>query len=263
MAESDIVYTGTDFHDKFDSTTYLDMYSQGFSLYRAGLPKHFLRHYHEIFKSLPGENLSILDYGSGPSILSCISAAPKASEIILSDYTEDNRQAVQKWLDRDPSAYDWTSYFHYVIRELEGKGDKEIKEREEQIRKLVKAVVPCDIGQDPPIAEEYNQQYDVVFCSLVLECALQTRDDYKAGMIRLGKLIKPGGMLLFFGVERSGEAGFYLVGDRKFRSLGVSSEFAVKAMEDAGLTDVYLDKIPAKNKDETVVGYIFMKGTKQ
>lgn len=262
MADTHPIFTGTDFHDKFNSTTYLEMYSQGFSAYHTGLPRHFLRHFHDAFKALPGKNHSVLDFGSGPSVLGALSSSPKASEIILSDYTEDNRQAARKWLEKDPTAFDWTGYFLYVIQDLEGKSEKEIKEREELIRKVVKAVVPCDINQDPPIQAEYNKQYDVVLCCLVLECATQTRDDYKAGMIRLGKLVKPGGLLLFVGVERSEEVGFYLVGDRKFRSLGVSSEFAVKAMEDAGLSVIVLDKIPAKNKDESVLGYIFMKGTK-
>ena len=262
MADKQATFAGTDYHDKFDSTTYLEMYTQGFSNYSKGLPKHFLRHYHDAFESLPKENVSVLDFGSGPSVLGGISASRKASEIILSEYTEDSRLAALRWLKNDPNAFDWSAYFRYVIQDLEGKDENEIKAREELIRKVVKAVVPCDITKDPPLPAEYNKQYDVVICCLVLACTSQTRDDYRAGMKCLGKLVKSGGLLLFFGVERTADVGFYLVGDKKFRSLGVSSEFAVKAMEDAGMSDIVVDKIPAQNKDEGVVGYMSIKGKK-
>jgi 2-polyprenyl-3-methyl-5-hydroxy-6-metoxy-1,4-benzoquinol methylase len=262
MVDEEATFTGTDYHDKFDSTSYFEMYNQEFSAYSKGLPNHFLRHYHNAFENLSQESVSVLDFGSGPSVLGGISASLKASEIILSDYTEDNQQAASRWLRNEPTAFDWSSYFQYVVQELEGKDKKEIKAREELVRKVVKAVVPCDINKDPPLPAEYNKQYDVVICCLVLACSTQTHDEYKAGMNRLGKLLKRGGSLLFFGVERTADVGFYRVGNRKFRSVGVSSEFAVKAMEHAGISNVMVDKIPAKNEDETVVGYMFIKGTK-
>ena len=40
-----------------------------------------------------------------------ISAAPKASEIILADYAEPNREYLKRWLAKDPSAQDWSPYF--------------------------------------------------------------------------------------------------------------------------------------------------------
>ena len=260
--DSTKVLTGEDFHDKFDPVEYFEMYRHGFSAYCTGLPQFFLKHFHEAFSSLPSSGLSVLDFGSGPTVLGAISAAPRADEIVLSDYTENNRVAAEKWLRGEPSDLDWTAYFRYVIQDLEGLGSEKIKEREESIRSTVKAVVPCDINKDPPIKEGYFKQYDVVICCLVLECATQTRDDYEAGMGRLAKLVKPGGSLLFVGVVRSAEAGFYKVGGNKFRSVGVSFEFAVSAMEKVGFSDVKQERLPAKNEDESVLAYIFMKGKK-
>ena len=258
------VLTGEDFHDKFDPTDYYEMYNQGFSSYCRGLPQFFLRHFHAAFSSLPSTGISVLDFGSGPSVLGAISAAPRAREIVLSDFTEKNRVEAKKWLQNEPSAFDWSAYFRYVIQDLEGKGGGElaIREREEMIRKTIKAVVPCNINKDPPLQGEYCREYDVVICSLVLECATQTREEYEAGMRRLGKLVAPGGLLLFVGVERSRDVGFYMVGERKFQSIGISSDFAVRAMEMAGLCGVQLESIPASNKDESVKNYISMKGTK-
>ena len=56
----------------------------------------------------------------------------------------------------DPTAHDWTAYFKYnIIEDLEGKTEKEAKERETQLHKAIEAVVPCDITQDPPLPLEY------------------------------------------------------------------------------------------------------------
>ena len=51
--------------------------------------------HHEVFQSLP-YSLKVLDYGSGPVIQHCISAAAHASEIVLGDIAESNREAVRK-----------------------------------------------------------------------------------------------------------------------------------------------------------------------
>ena len=167
-----------------------------------------------------------------------------------------------KWLQNDPQAFDWTSYFQYVIGDLEGLELDTVKEREELIRTKVNAVVYCDVNSDPPIEDKYFKQYDVVICCLVLQCATQTRAGYEAGMKRLGQLVKPGGLFLYVGVIRSAEVGFYMVGDKKFKSFGVSYELAVDAMEKAGFSDIKQESLPAKNVDESVMAYFFMRGTK-
>ena len=254
--------SGEDIHTQFDPEEYFGMYRQGFSAYAPGLAEFFLKQFHTVFSSLSSGSLSILDYGSGPSILGAISAAPVAKEIVLSDFVESNRNAAKNWLQGDSKAFDWTSYFKYVINDLEGLGSEKVKEREELIRNKVKAVVDCDVNKDPPIEGEYCREYDVVMCCLVLQCATQTKAEFEAGMKRLAKLVKPGGLLLFVGVIRTAEVGFYMVANKRFRSYGVSHEVAKETMEKAGFSDIKLESIPAKNADESVQAYFVMQGKK-
>ena len=253
---------GEDIHAQFDPEEYFGMYRQGFSAYAPGLPEFFLKQFHTAFSSLSSGSLSVLDYGSGPSILGAISAAPVAKEIVLSDFVENNRIAVEKWLAGDSKAFDWTSYFKYVINDLEGLGSEKVKEREELIRNKVKAVVACDVNKHPPIEEEYCREYDVVMCCLVLQCATQSKAEFEAGMKRLATLVKPGGLFLFVGVIRTAEVGFYVVANKRFRSYGVSHEMAKETMEKAGFSDIKQESIPAKNDDKSVQAYFFMQGKK-
>ena len=133
--------------------------------------------------------------------MTAIPAASKSSEIVLCEYTERNRNALRQWLSGDSEAFDWSPHFSYVVRDLEGKSEQEVRERQEKVRKLVKAVVHCDITQDPPIDPDYNQCYDVLSLSLVIEGVANNLDEFRSLLGKVCKLIKPGGMMFYYGVE--------------------------------------------------------------
>ena len=166
-----------------------------------------IRKVHEFFKVThfdtvgPGECLKVLDYGCGPVIAHVISAAGiEATEIILAEFMDGCRKAVQQWLDKNPSAWDWTPYIKYVVQTLEGNQDeREVIRREENLRKSIKAVVPCDISKNSPIAQDFDgPRYDVLMSILCLDCACETKEEFKAAIRKLTSLIKPGGYLLLY-----------------------------------------------------------------
>ena len=242
------------YHDAFEPSAYLERYYNN----TAGRVQHTLRCYHDAFQTLPND-LKVLDYGSGPVILSAISAATKACEIVLSDYADENRKTLRQWLDGDSAAFDWSPHFDFVVRELEGKGTRDVKERQERLRKLVKAVVHCDLSQDPPIERGYDQLYDVVTSSLVMESAASNDEEYVSNASRLGKLVKPGGSVLIYGVEN--KIGYYTVGDCKFPNVHATAEFALKALKDAGFTDLTVDKFSPDDDPNKI--FRFIKGTRK
>ena len=208
--------------------------------------KHTLQKFHQFFTGSKSD-LKILEVGAGPVIVHAISAAQYASEIVLSDYSDNFRSALQKWVDGDPTAHDWSGYFKYVVEDLEGKTEKEAKERETQLRKAIKAVVPCDITADPPLPAEYmGTQYDLVTTVACLEAACRTRDSYKAAVGRMYKLLKPGGRIVIYGGEKdadfkSPEEGVDLVlGNQGYAMLSITREFVKRTLEDAGFSDIQM-----------------------
>ena len=260
MAEKDVLDSLSKYEDAFDVSAFFQQYccyTEGTS--RAKRVQHTLRCYHDAFQSLPSSsNLKVMDYGSGPVMLPTISAATKASEIVLSDYLEKNRKALQQWLDGDSAALDWSPYFRFVVRDLEGKGEQEVVERQELVRKLVKAVVHCDITQDPPIERGYDQLYDVVISSFVLESTARNLDEYASNTSTLGKLVKPGGLILIYGVEN--KLGYYESGDRKLPNITATAEFTVQALKDAGFCNLSLDTFLPSDDPHRI--YRFIKGTR-
>ncbi len=116
------------------------------------------------------------------------------------------------------------------MQNLKGKTEKEAREREERLRNVVKGAVHCDITQDNPIERGYEGPYDVIITIFCLASACQTREEYVAAVGKLRGLLKPGGSIVLYDVERvvGAPLGLYTVGDHVFHSLAVSRSF-VKA----------------------------------
>ncbi len=226
-----------------------------------------LEGYHKAYEKLPS-GLKVLDYGAGPTILSIISAGGRASEITLADIAESNREALRKWLKRDPTAFSWSPFFDCVVQGLEGKSEQAAREREERVRQLVKNVVHCDINEDPPVQTGYEGPYDVVMDSWCLPYACPTREAYERGIAKLAGLLKEGGTLMIFGSQRE-QAGSYVVGSITYPSLPLSGEYVARVVQELGLTEVAVETCsrqlshdPRDNRDSTGTGYLFVTAKK-
>ena len=229
MATQNLVETD-DYKRKFDPNTFLSLYYQTPETPENKLRDKIIDSLHTSIQKVSSQlaqqdKLTVLDYGCGPVICNVISAAglPQVSEIVMSEYTEQNCRMIQQWLDRDPSAFDWSPYFRHVVKTLEGGTEQEVTEREERVRSLIK-LAHCDITTDPPIESGYEGPYDMVICFLTLEVSCATIEEYRERAIRLSSLVKPGGTLLLLTTVRNavGELGTYQVGSETFTDIGLS-----------------------------------------
>ena len=177
---------------KFDAESYVQYL---FEPENKTVSKHLLEHLAKFYGSLScgSGSLTILDYGCGPCLPYSISAAPKASEIVLADYAKSSRDHLREWLDGGDSAYDWTPCFQHVVQVLEGGSEEEAKQRQHLLRSKVKAVISCDINRDDFIDERYMVKYDVVMSFICLDGSVRDLDGYKSGIAKLSSLIKDNG----------------------------------------------------------------------
>jgi 2-polyprenyl-3-methyl-5-hydroxy-6-metoxy-1,4-benzoquinol methylase len=225
-----------DYHNKFSPSIYLET---GYKHPGENRLHHFpTQCLHAFFKDVRVPQTSeyrVLDFGCGPVVAYVISAARVATEVIFAEYTEKNRKAVQQWLDKEPTSWNWRPFFEHVVVILEEKRPREAIEREERLRSITRAVVPCDITQDPPIAEGYGGLYDVVMCMLSIEAGCHTHDEYKVSVKRVYQLIKSGGCLLLYSTVRrdTSTLGSYNVGNETFTEIPLSLEFVYAALKDA------------------------------
>ena len=226
---------------------------------------------HDLFQQFSTRELRVLDYGCGPVIQHSISAAPYASEIVFCDISSSCRAAIQKWLTKDPDAFNWSPHFDYVVKTLEGKGEKEAREREELLRKKTNGVVFCDILADNPMQPEFEGPYDVVIEVGCFQAACKKITDYKRAMQNAFKLLHPGGIFAQCGLDirMDEETAEYTVGDEKMNVLSVTSDHAISVMEEVGFSKINVVTCPrdpsntaSYNKVLGMLGYYFVWGKK-
>ena len=253
------VSSGENYRDDFDPQAYLRSYDAVTEFHT-----HPIKLVHELFHSYGSTSagLKVLDYGAGPIVFFAISAARQASEIILSEYTEKNREALQHWLKKAPEAHDWTPFFKYVVQDLEGLGEEEVAKRQEDVRTLV-TVVKCDIYQDPPIQSGYEGPYDVILSSLCLESACTSVEDYAVAVSRLSTLLKPGGKIGICFIETGGDNApthFYMVGTQRFVAINITESAMRSALENAGFYNITLERqlrvIPLEESDYYAMTFV-------
>ena len=245
----------------FDSLRYLHLRFSNMALDRVLFPLECL---HNSFKYLPN-SLKVLDYGAGPVIMSTISAAGHASKIVLSDYSDTNRDELRKWLKNDPVAFDWSPYFDHVVITLEGNDENEARAREVRMRERVKDVAFCDINADPPLETTCPGPYDVVIDSGCLTASCLTHEAFLRGFEKISKLLKPGGTLMSYASERKMEecTGMYYIGNESHKVLNTSAEYTMNILKKQGFTDINVKICVNSDKsrhdyDVHLLGYRFI-----
>ncbi|XP_035687726.1 nicotinamide N-methyltransferase-like [Branchiostoma floridae] len=192
---------------------------------------------HQTLGSGAFQGKRLLDIGTGPSILSVLSASKYFSDITCSDYLEVCREELQKWVDGDPDAFDWGAYFRYVSK-LEGNSSSpdDIAPR---LRKSIKGVVHCDVKQSNPLCAESVDPFDVVVSSFCLELACDTPDQYRAGVGNMTSLVKHGGGLVILGDFKNN----IIVETEKYADFDLNEAFLRDALVAHGCTDIEIRQV--------------------
>lgn len=184
----------------------------------------------------------LIDVGSGPSIHSVISACDHYDEIVLSDFANDNRREIEKWLNNLEGSLDWKPILQHVC-ELEGKSPSGL---EATLKQRVKKVLKCDVRLENPFSPHTLEPADCVTTSLCLEAACKDIQTYCHALHGLTKLLRPGGLLVMIGVL--GES-FYKVNDKRFSCLRLSQDNIEEALRGLGLSILEFNLLPAEDRE--------------
>ena len=226
-------------YDKFDVETYTVALYAEVTAWNA----HSLRVLHNFYRSMNTTGLKILEIGSGPVPIHQCSAVPYASEIVFSDYAKPNLIALQKWIDKEPTAFNFTPLFEYVVQKLEGKEPAEAAKRQDELRQLVKGnVIHCDVRKDPLLPKGYEGPYDVVFSSSAIQCACSSIEDYKNVIQKLTNCLKVGGKLILNVVEKvpCEIVHEFKIGNETYGEIGMNAELHDIILSEAGYKEIMI-----------------------
>src|SRR5260370_7083294 len=101
--------------DAFDPRGYLQEYYTVIDFENDQLLRFFSACYRDI-----NPRSTLLEFGSGPTLYSLITAAAKVETIHVSDRLEGNLHEIELWKRVDEEAFDWEPFIQRAL-ELEGK----------------------------------------------------------------------------------------------------------------------------------------------
>uniref|UniRef100_A0AAY5EST0 Phenylethanolamine N-methyltransferase n=1 Tax=Electrophorus electricus TaxID=8005 RepID=A0AAY5EST0_ELEEL len=187
----------------------------------------------------------LIEVGSGPTIHSIISACEYFQEIVLSDFADNNRKEIVKWLKNEEGCFDWNPIIQHVCA-IEGKRPFDV---EVNLRQRVKQVLKCDVRLENPFHPHNIDPAECVITSLCLEAACKDLETYRKALRGVATLVRPGGILVMVGVL--GQT-FYYVNEKRFSCLILSKTNIESILENLGFTIHEFNILPAQDRKKIV-----------
>ncbi len=249
---------------KFNPKQYLEHYYSRIDSENQNLLEFLVKAYLDI-----NPNSTLLEFGGGPTIYPLIPAAPKVKKIHFTDFLKTNLQEIELWKENSPKAHNWK---RFIVKTLQLEGltkvqDKNIDERESQIRKKISRIFSCNAYKKNPLGPKYSHYYDVVNINFVLESITSSLETWEQIFNNVCSLLKLRGVLILTAI---GGAGYYKVNEETFPAVPITEKEIIKMLVKNGFkrSNIIIQSIPAEVIDENsneFTGYksmIFVKATR-
>ncbi|XP_050777803.1 nicotinamide N-methyltransferase-like [Gopherus flavomarginatus] len=182
---------------------------------------------------------TLIRIGAQPTIFELLSACESFKEIIVTNHTDLSCQEMQKWLKKEPGAFDWTPVVKYVC-ELEG-DRKKWAEKEEKLRRTVKQVLECDVTKFNPATFASLPPADCLLLNQYLGAICKDWSTYRAALKTVSSLLKPGGHLLMVTTMK---CSHFVIDQHKFPCLFLEKECLQEAVKEAGFDILTFEMTP-------------------
>lgn len=237
---------------QFDPTAYLDEYYGDLGSENLALMRFLV----DACRDLP-KGGRLLDFGGGPAIYPLISAVTRADEIHFSDYLQVNLDEVERWISKDPNAFDWDPFIRTAIELETGAAcsDDDVQQRASEIRQRVTRLIPCDASRTPPV-EGFVDAYEMVMTNFCAESATSDRWQWHDYMANIASVLKPGGWLVISALKG---ATRYSVGDASFPAVSIFEDDLIEMLEETGFASkgIEIRSVPADRPTRDYQGLIF------
>ncbi len=232
----------------FTPEEYLSEYYHSVFSENDKLLRFFSRAAHAINK-----DANLLEYGGGPTIYQLISFAPKVNSIHFTDHINDNILAVQKWINKEEKAHNWTPFVEVALEYETGrKPTKEaVLEREELVRSLLHDFGHVD-AMNPGVDTTPRKQYDMVSVNFVAESISKTEEDWHKSLDSILNYVKPGGQLCMTAIRG---AEYWVSGGKQFPAFSVTAKMLENEILNRGFTLEMIEEIDAEIMDKAAPEY--------
>lgn len=242
----------------FDPSSYLNEYYSDLGAENLAI----LRFYADVFRTLTAKS-TMLDFGSGPTIYSLISAVTKVQEIHIVEYLEANRLELRKWFQGDNTAFNWRHFIRAALQ-IEKNGSCsafDILRRTAKIRNAVTSIGRCDVRQVPPFVRG-RQRYDVVTSNFCAESITDSREEWKSFVANISSLVTVGGTFLMTALKK---ATCYSVGPVFFPAVSIDENDLAEVLRASGFSaqSIVIRSVPADRPSRHYEGLMLAAAEKR
>jgi len=242
----------------FDPSAYLNEYYSDLGEENLAI----LQFYADVFRPLSPKS-TMLDFGSGPTIYSLISAVTKVEEIHLVEYLEANRRELRKWFQGDTTAFNWRHFIRTAlqIEKNESCSAVDILRRTAKIRNSVTSIGRCDIRQVPPFVRG-RQRYDVVASNFCSESITDRREEWHSFVANIASLVTVGGTFLLTALKK---ATCFSVGSVFFPAVAIDENDITEVLHDSGFSshNIVIRSVPADRPSRHYEGLMLAAAVKR
>ena len=243
----------------------------------------------KLLQAYPQDNIEVLDVGGGPTIYQHIAMSLQAGSITHSEFLEQNRTEVNKWVNNEEGSYNWDSYFDFIVimlnkdedykrvlyEQLQG-GDRETKAHAGLVKSLLEGdtenfkvylreklnqrVIQGDVFSSD-LGLGVSKKYDVassgregsvemLTSNFTVESATGDRKKWEQGMKNITSKIKNRGFLALTALRN---AEWYSVGEEKMPAVKINENDLIAILKNEGFDIIELRTLEGSDKE--TVGY--------
>jgi NNMT/PNMT/TEMT family len=221
-------------HDTFDPRGYLREYYLTIDAENDQL----LRFFSACYKNINPRS-TLLEFGSGPTLYSLITAAANVDIIHVSDRLTSNLHEIQLWKRGDEKAFNWEPFIRRAL-ELEGKSRvtrEDLRRRAELLRSKLTAFCTCDAFSRPPLQGTNIDKYDIVQVNFVPESITSSLVEWKRAMHNIISLLKPQGTLILTALKN---AVYYQLQEKKFPAVSIDETVLTQTLRNLGFGEAHI-----------------------
>ncbi|KAM4642127.1 nicotinamide N-methyltransferase-like [Discoglossus pictus] len=214
---------------------------------------------HEEFSTGCIKGDTLIDLTAGPIIHHLFAACEFFKDITVLETNEQTMTVMQKWVNKETDALDWShlSTYHCDLERNRG-----WEEKEEILRRSIKHIVKFDFTKENPTDPIVLPKADCFLSSNGLDFISKDQTAFCNNLMKISSLLKVGGHLIFFGFFN---ASFYTVGGHRYHILTYNEEFLRMALEQAGYTIEKLETLKNQITSDLIHfgHFVYVKAVKE
>jgi NNMT/PNMT/TEMT family len=225
--------------------------------------EQLLRFFCECYRDISPRS-TLLEFGSGPTLYSLITAAANVETIHVCDRLESNLHEIQLWKSGDEAAFNWDPFIQRAL-ELEGHScvtREVLRSRAELLRRKLTTFCSCDAFRMPPLQGKHCRAYDIVQVNFVPESITASHVAWERALQNILSLLKPQGTFILTALKN---AAYYRVQEHLFPTVRIDETVLTRMLSKYGFREapVLMRTVPAGPPYRGYSGIMLVKARSQ